>query len=287
MHSFLRLLGLIIAVSALRVLALPSWIHLGQGADDGKYFHEPGTTDLLGHYDTRYFTTLVTEQERADTLRHLVRAYLKYFDEQHLDTWIAHGTLLGWFWNGKILPWDWDVDVQVAHQTLLYIGERLNGTVTEYPTDDGSTRTYLLDVNPHSRVTGREDGKNIIDARFIDMRNGLYIDITGLHESNAVKEPGVIQCKNDHKYLLSDIYPLRRSRFEGVGAWIPYRYNEILKAEYPKGLTSTSHYSHDWDDKAQRWVPNQEYLNEAADRDAKAMKFRAEVEAESQEVTQR
>jgi hypothetical protein len=72
-----------------------------------KYFHEPGghepgEDDRLGHYDTRYFHTLVSLEERTQTLTHMIRAYLITFRKLDLETWIAHGTLLGWWWNGKV-----------------------------------------------------------------------------------------------------------------------------------------------------------------------------------------
>jgi hypothetical protein len=72
-----------------------------------KYFHEPGghepgEDDRLGHYDTRYFHSLVSLEERTETLTHMVRAYLTTFQKLGLETWIAHGTLLGWWWNGKV-----------------------------------------------------------------------------------------------------------------------------------------------------------------------------------------
>jgi hypothetical protein len=72
-----------------------------------KYFHEPGghepgEDDRLGHYDTRYFQSLVSLEERTETLTHMVRAYLTTFRKLGLETWIAHGTLLGWWWNGKV-----------------------------------------------------------------------------------------------------------------------------------------------------------------------------------------
>lgn len=67
-----------------------------------KYFHEPGNDDILGHYDTRFFKGAVTYEERTDTLVHMTRAYLTFFRENGLETWIAHGTLLGWWWNGKV-----------------------------------------------------------------------------------------------------------------------------------------------------------------------------------------
>lgn len=90
-----------------------------------KYFHEPGfvilgvfldfsevqtpmltarsNDDDLSHYDSRYFHGIVDDEERTDTQSHMIRAYLDFFREKGLDTWIAHGTLLGWWWNGKVL----------------------------------------------------------------------------------------------------------------------------------------------------------------------------------------
>jgi hypothetical protein len=83
-----------------------------------KYFHEPGLVNIdtlgnvkltagrgddeTGHYDSRYYHGLVTDEERTDTQAHMIRAYLEFFRENNMDTWIAHGTLLGWWWNGKV-----------------------------------------------------------------------------------------------------------------------------------------------------------------------------------------
>lgn len=81
----------------------PLWLKYGLNASaEDKYFHEPGNDDILGHYDVRFFTTPVSDSERAETLIHMIRAYLNFFDENDLETWIAHGTLLGWWWNGKV-----------------------------------------------------------------------------------------------------------------------------------------------------------------------------------------
>jgi hypothetical protein len=59
--------------------------------------------DHLGHYDRRFFSKVVNDEERTDTQSHMIRAYLNFFREEGLDTWIAHGTLLGWWWNGKVI----------------------------------------------------------------------------------------------------------------------------------------------------------------------------------------
>lgn len=215
---------------------------------DTKYFHEPGGNDELGHYDIRYFKgSPVTYDERTDTLHHLIRSYLSTFRERNIETWIAHGTLLGWWWNGKIMPWDWDLDVQVSASTLTWLGENLNMTTHNYTSvglDGGEevTRQYLLDINPNNVDRVRGDGMNVIDARWIDVRNGLFIDITGLSETNPSSQPGVWSCKNFHRYRTRDLYPLRETVFEGVPALVPYSFDKILTEEYSaRALTKTFH----------------------------------------------
>lgn len=249
-----------LAVSADSKLNDPLWEKYGLDASaEYKYFHEPGDDDILGHYDVRFFSEPVDDAERAETLTHMIRAYLDFFNENQLDTWIAHGTLLGWWWNGKvrlshrrvgygqlrlnliqILPWDWDIDTQVPDSTLTYLADYYNHTVVTYYTPDtGVRREYLLDVNPWSRQRQRGQGLNIIDARWIDISTGLYIDITGLGSLDH-DHRDIWGCKNFHKYRLKDVYPLRGTLFEGVPAKVPFRYDLILMEEYSeKALTAT------------------------------------------------
>jgi hypothetical protein len=113
------------------------------------------------------------------------------------------------------------------------MGEHQNQTMHNYVSQDGNmNRTYLLDVNPWSTQRDRGDGANIIDARWIDTTNGLYIDITGLSEVYPEQKPGIWSCKNLHDYRVRDLYPLRESTFEGVPSSIPYAYDQILVDEY-------------------------------------------------------
>ena len=204
--------------------------------DDGppKYFHEPGGSELGNHYDTRYYGGIQDYADRQDTQLHMLRAYLTFFNDHHIESWLAHGTLLGWWWNGKMLPWDWDIDTQVSGSTLKYLGEHYNHTHYDYVSqnDPPIKRTYLLDVNPASLERERGNGNNIIDARWIDTTNGLYIDITGLSETHPEDQPGVWVCKNYHRYHTTDLYPMRDTMYEGVIAKVPYAYDLILGQEY-------------------------------------------------------
>lgn len=228
-----------------------------------KYFHEPagheaGDDELLGHYDTRFFKEKLSYADKRAIQVHMVRAYLRTFRAQGIETWIAHGTLLGWWWNARMLPWDWDIDTQVSDATLSWLGEKYNGTTwtaSEVVEGKNVTATYLLDVNPASAERTRGDGFNIIDARWISMDNGLYIDITGLSELDPQGEPGVVSCKNNHHYEVGDIYPLRPTRYEGVDALVPYEYGKMLSEEYgDQSLVLTEFEGHRWSADEQLWV---------------------------------
>ncbi|KAG9240449.1 LicD family-domain-containing protein [Calycina marina] len=235
----------------------------GQNPDEDpmKYFHEAGYGDVLGHYDRRYFTgSAATYDAKADTLHHMIRAYLTTFRELNLETWIAHGTLIGWWWNSKLLPWDWDLDTQVSGSTMAKLRESHNMTFHNYTdmADDGTIifREYLLDVNPFSTEGHKGDGFNVIDARWIDIRNGLYIDITALREVEPEIKPGIFSCKNRHDYKTNELWPMRNTFFEGVPALIPNSYEAILKSEYsPRVMTNTFHEGHQWNPGKKEWIP--------------------------------
>lgn len=227
-----------------------------------KYFreqaaHEPGDDEQLGHYDSRFFHGKLQDKERSGLQVCMVQSYLETFRKADLETWLAHGTLLGWWWNQQVrpfgrltgeswlisiqmLPWDWDIDTQISMKTLRHIAKNFNGTTHEYGKVLGHeqcfARQYLLDVNPHGIERETEDPLNTIDARWIDTSSGLYIDITALGEVHPIQNPGVVSCKNNHDYRIEDLYPLKDTVFETVPAKVPAASNKILVEEY--GLES-------------------------------------------------
>ncbi|KJZ73093.1 hypothetical protein HIM_07477 [Hirsutella minnesotensis 3608] len=222
-----------------------------------KYFHEPGSGMSRGHYDQRFFKQEIEYEEHRVVLRDLVHSYLAAMQNLGVETWLAHGTLLGWWWSGRVMPWDYDLDVQVTNDTMQWMGDHLNRTEHAFnATTPGGTvaKKYLLDVNPHHVDIDRGDGMNIIDARWIDMTNGMFIDITGLREREA-HLPGVWSCKNKHRYPSQDLWPMRTTEFEGVRARIPYNFEKILSTEYgPKSLVTEEHAGHRWDRNIKEWV---------------------------------
>lgn len=161
-------------------------------ADTPKFFREAAyVTDYIHlghHFDARFFRGALPDKERIARLDAIVRAWLSFTNSNGLISWLAHGTLYGWLYDGLAFPWDGDHDMQMPIVHLHKLAERFNQTlVVEDPTV-GNGR-YFIDVGNSltSRIHG--NGNNNIDARFIDVDSGLYVDITGLSVSSEGVHP--------------------------------------------------------------------------------------------------
>lgn len=194
-----------------------------------KYFHEAtvvGQTD--NHYDWRFFKQLhYSNYERKAILHRLSRAWLRFSNTLGIKTWIAHGSLLGWYWNGMSLPWDQDLDVQITMESLIKIAKYYNQSLVLDLTDQEfnlnlGVGSYLVDVSPALFDRQKGSGENTIDARFIDTETGFYVDITAIaftntvndipindksfSELNQVLDNDFVMKDNSHTILKEDLY---------------------------------------------------------------------------------
>jgi hypothetical protein len=185
-----------------------------------------------------------------------MQTYLSTMNDIGAETWIMHGSLLGWWWNRRIMPWDSDVDVQMSESSMDYLARYYNMTIHHYRLPGVSKgRDYMLEVNPHYLNGSIKDWLNVIDARWIDTESGLFIDITTLRRNETVD--GNMYCKDKHHYRAKDIFPLRESNFENTPVKIPYAYAELLEEEYgPKALTQKNFENHFFDAEKMEWLPN-------------------------------
>ncbi|AOW04558.1 uncharacterized protein YALI1_D31482g [Yarrowia lipolytica] len=226
------------------------WKHIKKS---GKHFSEAwvvGDTKAAGvHYDWRFFSELNTIDEKRVILRKLVRAWLDFTSREGIITWLAHGTLLGWYWNGQSLPWDFDGDVQMPIREFDRFARLYNQSLV---IDESAGGRYYVDVGPSYVERLRGNGKNVIDARFIDVDSGMYIDITALAYAEQQEK---FHCKNWHRYELESVSPLRRTLFEGKEAYIPNNFESILNQEYKKApLVNTRFEGHFWNKFIKMWV---------------------------------
>ncbi|CAK7892050.1 hypothetical protein CAAN3_01S08262 [[Candida] anglica] len=272
--------------------------------DNRKYFHE---AELLGtymgsHFDWRFFQThRISTYDHQVILHRLTRSWLRFANTIGIQTWLAHGTLLGWYWNGLTMPWDSDMDVQVSMKSLTILARRYNQTlVVDTSIQDGYNvgfGQYLLDVGPTLFHRERGNGNNVIDARFIDISTGVYVDITALSFTTASKNvilkkdqptefklllesisnredssnvdsyddlcsirgslwrnKEIFNCKNNHFYTIDELNPLIPTIHEGEIAFVPKKYETILKREYKNGINSTEYREWEFSNVYSMWI---------------------------------
>ncbi|TKA75377.1 hypothetical protein B0A55_06017 [Friedmanniomyces simplex] len=240
----------------------PTWSHQNADEDEpDKYFHESTFSE---HYDGRFADRPLNYDERRSHLTALMQTYLSTMNDIGAETWIMHGSLLGWYWSRKILPWDSDIDVMVSEQSIHHLANYYNMTVHTFDLGSDSddveshSSSYLLEINPHY-TNSTLDSVNKIDARWIDTATGLFIDITTLRRNTTAEALGIedamMMVKDKHHYNYDDIFPLRHSDFEGYPAKIPFAYAELLIEEYgEKALSDVYYQNHRFDPEKGEWV---------------------------------
>jgi len=196
----------------------------------------------------------------------MLQTYLSTMNDIGAETWIMHGSLLGWWWNRKIMPWDTDLDVMVSQSSMQHLADYYNMTVHHYkpPGFFSKGRDYMLEINPNYTNCTIEDDLNKIDARWVDMDTGLFIDITTLRTDEQLEAQGVegaMMVKDNHHYMYNDIFPLRESLFEETPVKIPWAYSDLLIEEYgPQALTARDYQSYHFDQERMEWVPTRGVL---------------------------
>jgi len=222
-----------------------------------KYFRE---AEFNSHYDGRFANKPLPYEARKRHLSAMIQTYLSTMNDIGAETWIMHGSLLGWYWNRKIMPWDSDIDVQISERSMDHLASYYNMTIHHYKLPGiEHGRDYLLEINPHYHNASVADMSNKIDGRWVDTDTGLFIDITTLRRNTTAEALGIegaMMCKDNHHYMYDDIYPLRETEFEGAPAKVPFAYSELLVEEYgASALQNTNYEHHKFDAEKQEWMP--------------------------------
>lgn len=144
--------------------------------------------------------------------------------------------------------------MQVSEPGIHFLAEKYNMTEQHF-----HRRKYILDINPHYILKTTLDKNNVIDGRWIDTSSGLFIDITAVRRDTSRQaqfKPGNrLVCKDLHQYNEEDIFPLRRTVFEGVPAKVPYAYTRLLTLEYgPRSMTNAHFNGYDFSEAEERWI---------------------------------
>lgn len=281
-----------------------------QNTDPEKSFNEAkflnSDSDRLygDHHDWRFYNGLTIETDsQVIVLHRILKNYLHFCLLNGLVTWIAHGSLLSWYWNGMAFPWDADTDVQMPIRDLHLLAENFNQSLVieniGYDRDDvkmedtkfSGMGAYFIDVG--NSITHRDsgNGKNNIDARFIDIQTGLYVDITGLSVSSqeapkrydhrlplnsgeldttsANRLKKIYNCRNRHFSSLDELSPLVKTVVQNEVAHVPLKFGPILYHEYRlKGLISNTHQQNYFLKNLRVWVKGDIVLGYLTDKNA-------------------
>jgi hypothetical protein len=100
------------------------------------------------------------------------------------------------------MPWDLDADVQVTEADMYYLAAYHNMTIWYYKYGDMKEgKFFQLEINPYFKYRDQDDALNVIDARWIDMETGLFIDITAArYNPDHPKGEGILYDKHGHEY---------------------------------------------------------------------------------------
>lgn len=212
------------------------------------------------HYDWRFFNGGVdhlketwtgrqaTERKKI-VLNRIARNWFRFSHQKGIISWIAHGSLLAWYFDGISFPYDNDLDIQMPIQELDKLSRMYNQTlVVEDPTEGFGK--FFIDSNVFITHRTHGNGLNNIDARFIDVDTGLYIDITGLSKTNQkvpdryikgeeVESEEIYNDRNNHFFAFEEISPMKFDVWETIPNLIPNKFEFSLGVEYgPGGLTN-------------------------------------------------
>ncbi|EGW33227.1 uncharacterized protein SPAPADRAFT_60563 [Spathaspora passalidarum NRRL Y-27907] len=205
-------------------------------------------------------------------------------------------------------PWDGDVDVQMPIADLHKLAQLFNqSVVVDFGNDMDNLRYGRFFVDVTSSISHRDkgNGRNNIDARFIDMDSGLYVDITGLAISET-KAPDrydgglrnsklersrkdvteaqrnahlkVYNCRNKHFTRLDELSPLKLTLVEGEFAYVPEQFTTILVDEYQtKSLSVRDYRQMAFMSNLRNWVDRDKVLDLASHKDSDRKKRLAKI----------
>lgn len=214
------------------------------------------------HTNFPFFQSLVDKSRRRSPIHHMMRNFAKMMRVADCKYWVFSGNAISWYFNGNNMPWDEDIDVRMTTKEMGKMALAYNNTlVIENPAEgDGM---YLFQISPWFGKTTRIG--NHIDSRFIDIKTGLYIDVTSLNVAPESREKvlkqnhlfefrnvekadrstyldrhTVINDKNGNWFWLDDFDTQFRTLFEGTMIHMPYNYDKTLRYSYgDRVLTKT------------------------------------------------
>ena len=196
-----------------------------------KRFPHEGNIQIIEKFELnksndKIFKDILSFEEK-NIINKLLVVLIKHLEERNINYFFAFGSLIGTVRHGFRMPWDDDIDLIISDENVNNILSGLKEIKKgEYNLNDEVLITY----------------KNWGIPIKIKYKNKSYpfIDI------NTYKNKGkyIVVNKNQLLYghiksfkeLETDIYPLKKAKFENITVNIPNNYKKILKNQYGKDV---------------------------------------------------
>lgn len=202
-----------------------------------RFFIVPPKND---HLDARFYKKNMSQTEIKKELKRILNVFAKLSIENDIKPIIFHGSLIGYYFNKQILPWDNDIDIKLVGSSIDNMKKL----------DRYQTKDILIEVNPNCISRSTLDYENLMDARVISKTNGAFIDITFL---TPTKDKNIIACKFAHYIHIKDLMPLKKTTFEGATVYVPNNIEKILVNNYGQNVLTPSNLD-GWKFKDGKWV---------------------------------
>lgn len=219
------------------------------------------STAELHHYTFPWIKQVISHEERLNVVHHLIRSWFKFAENAGIISWFSYGNLIGWYFNSSNLPWDNDVDVQLSIKDMDKLGRDYNNSLIVEDPKLGES-LFWFQTNPFYL---QQNNAQFIDARYIDTKSGIYIDISALWRQDGTppqnlhleKDEIAFHCKHYNWFGYNQIFPIKRTLYEGAQA---YMVNDVvstlIKQFGTHPLTQTNENHHNWQEDLGLWVPN-------------------------------
>ena len=202
-----------------------------------KFFNELKNN---AHYDKTY-GKIVNSDTLINELKNLLLTLTSICNQKDIRLIVMHGSLIGWHFNKKILPYDNDIDICILEEDII-----------KFIKCDGiENDDYIIKVNPNFINRSSLDKDNVIDARIISKKCGVFIDITFL---TTLENKEFYNCKSPHYYKKNLIQPLIKDKFEDCIIYIPKLYKYCLFQEYGPNVLKTTYKN--WTFSDEKWIKN-------------------------------
>jgi phosphorylcholine metabolism protein LicD len=201
-------------------------------AHNEKFFKE---LESNPHLDARYGIKNITADEIQNTLRKLLKHFSEHCEKIGIQPILMYGTLIGHYFNKKMLPWDDDIDLIL-----------LEDSVSKLKNVDHDE--FIIEINPNSADRSIKDTPNVIDARVISKTNGVFIDITFLYGEDILK------AKDQNIYSEDDILPLKKDVFEESGFYVPNNVKKCLVQRYGEKVLLPSFNNWIFSEESNEWI---------------------------------